>query len=612
MRANYHTFHIPVMGTGHSIDTPIRVAPFGINSVISIVDDMLLEKIRKYYCNMYDLPFPHIALKDIDGRAKRITAYLDIVHEIVTFKMDAIKNLPFFINNDKKKYFELLPDTSQMKKDYLKFITMKAGKIREALERELTARMRPGSIDVNIMVRIDRLNPLASSHSNGEVVSDAKAALKGYANSMLNSSIVFSAGINTSLFAYMTKFSGFYRNEIGDIKKRIIIKVSDYRSALIQGMYLARKGLEVFEFRIESGLNCGGHVFPSNGILLSSILKEISEKKDQLASEFQEHVKKYYQKAKMKYPEKPVKNKPLITVQGGIGTHGEVRRLTEYFKCDLTGWATPFLLVPEATCIDTPTLNKLKNAGKKDLYLSDVSPIMVPFHNMRNTGSEILTRKRAAEGKPGSPCPKGLLVSNTEFTKKPICLASRKYQELKLAELDSLPNLNGEIEARRQEIVGKACICDHLGNGALMNLNIPNGKEGNPQSICPGPNLAWFNRIYTLKEMVDFIYGRENSLVPEERPHMFANEIELYVDYFENQVKRCPDSQKAINTLHAFKVNLENGMEYCLEIAKRKPFPGENLDSIPTMVKLQKERLLQIFALLNKKSEELLSAVQQI
>ena len=41
-----HSFHIPVMGTGHSVDTPIRVAPFGISSVISLVDDLLLEKIR--------------------------------------------------------------------------------------------------------------------------------------------------------------------------------------------------------------------------------------------------------------------------------------------------------------------------------------------------------------------------------------------------------------------------------------------------------------------------------------------------------------------------------------------------------------------------------------
>ena len=42
MSGYHHMFHIPVMGTGHSIDTPIRVAHFGISSVISLVDDLLL------------------------------------------------------------------------------------------------------------------------------------------------------------------------------------------------------------------------------------------------------------------------------------------------------------------------------------------------------------------------------------------------------------------------------------------------------------------------------------------------------------------------------------------------------------------------------------------
>jgi len=37
------------MGTGHSIDTPIRLAHLGITSVISIIDDILLERLRKYY-----------------------------------------------------------------------------------------------------------------------------------------------------------------------------------------------------------------------------------------------------------------------------------------------------------------------------------------------------------------------------------------------------------------------------------------------------------------------------------------------------------------------------------------------------------------------------------
>ena len=70
--------------------------------------------------------------------------------------------------------------------------------------------------------------------------------------------------INQGLYSYMTEFQDFYRNASGKIKKKIILKVSDFRSALIQGKFLAKKGLEIYEFRIESGLNCGGHAFPSN------------------------------------------------------------------------------------------------------------------------------------------------------------------------------------------------------------------------------------------------------------------------------------------------------------------------------------------------------------
>ena len=31
-----HTFHIPVLGLGYSVDTPLKVARYGISSVVSI------------------------------------------------------------------------------------------------------------------------------------------------------------------------------------------------------------------------------------------------------------------------------------------------------------------------------------------------------------------------------------------------------------------------------------------------------------------------------------------------------------------------------------------------------------------------------------------------
>ena len=608
MKSYYHEFHIPVMGTGHSVDTPIRVACFGITSVISLVDDLLLEKIRKYYSEKFSLPYSRIPANENDGRAKRITAYLETVQKIVHTKIDRIKKQPFFKNNEKSKYFDLLPEKSPLKKAYNELLNMNEGSERSALEKELTSKIRPGSIDVNIMVKVDRTNYDSNGEPLSDEFSDAKTGLRGYAKSSLKSAIVFSAGINQRLFNYMTRFRDFYRDKTGQIKKKIILKVSDFRSALIQGKFLAKRGLEVHEFRIESGLNCGGHAFASNGILLPVVLKEFKEKRAKLTDEFLPLIKKYYKKIGWEYVEYARSNSPLVTVQGGIGNNGEVRRLKEDFGMDLTGWGSPFLLVPETTCIDDSTLELLRLSGEKDLYLSDVSPLGVPFNNLRKTGSEIYTSKKAAKGNPGSPCPKKFLVSNTEFTKQPICLASRQYQKIKLKQINKLLLTEMEREKYKKKIILKTCICDHLGNGALINLGISKEKNS-PQSICPGPNIAWFNKIYTLKEMVDHIYGRGQSLIPAERPHMFAKEIEMYVDYFEKQVKICDCSPKEFKTLKEFKENLEKGMNFCLRIAQKQPFEEENLASIPPCVKKQKTRLESIYSdfekLFNKRSENL-------
>ena len=584
-----HTFHIPVMGTGHSVDTPIRVAPLGISSVISLVDDLLLEKIRKYYTSKFDLPYVKIPRNAEDGRAKRITAYLDTVHEIVCKKMEEIRKQPFFRNNDKSKYFELLPEESFLRKKYEELIKMKAGNERDDLEKDLTSRMKPGSIDVNIMVTLDRTHFDKNGNPLGDEFCDAQAGLRGYANSCLQSGIVYSAGFNRRLFSYMARFKDFYRDKMGRIKKRIILKVSDFRSTLVQGKFLAKKGLEVHEFRIESGLNCGGHVFASNGILLPVLLKEFKEKGKSLMEEFQPLIQKYYKKMGWNYPESELNSRPLITVQGGIGNHGEVCRLKE-FNIDRTGWASPFLLVPEVTRVDTTTRELLRQAQEDDLYMSDVSPLGIPFNNVHNTGSEIWTRKRVAEGKPGSPCPKSILVSNTKFTEKPICLASREYQQTKLKEIEMMDISADEKAKLCKKVVEKTCICDHLGNGALITLRIAEEKRS-PQSICPGPNIEWFGKFYTLAEMVDHIYGRGSSLVSSKRPHMFAKEIVMYVDYFERMAADFSLTPITIKALLEFKNNLEAGLDFCLEIADKTPYPGENLNSISGCVERERVRL---------------------
>ncbi len=594
MQNSYHTFFIPVMGTGHSADTPIHMAPLGISSVISLVDDQLLYRMGRHYAQEYGLPYPTISAQKKDSRAKRITAYLNTVHDIVEMRIKAIKDLPFFEDNDKRRYFELLPDHAPLKRDYQAFLQMKKGPTRDKVARDLTRRMRPGSIDANIMVKVDRVNYDSEGNQLGDKYTDALAALRGYARSKLRSRLVLSAGINRRLFSHMTEFADFYRDEAGKIKKRIVIKVSDFRSARIQGRFLARKGLEVHEFRVESGLNCGGHAFPMGGMLLPTLLQDFKEKREQLAARFQPQVAEYYTAQRGDCPQAVFEHEPLITVQGGIGTHGEMRRLLEDFKMDGTGWASPFLLVPEATCVDDTTRELLAQAGEGDVYISDVSPLNIPFINLHGTGSEIWTRERIEAGIPGSPCPKGFARLNTEYTERPLCISSREYQKRKLAEIAEMDLPEAEKERLRDQVVQKTCICDHLGNGALITLGLAKESEA-PQAICPGPNLRWFEGTYTLQEMVDHIYGRTPSLVPAERPHMFAQEAVLNVDFFEKQVARA-SSEQEISSLEETAANLQKSMDLCWELAAEQPYEDENLDSIRPCIAEQRERLKALCA----------------
>lgn len=60
------------------------------------------------------------------------------------------------------------------------------------------------------------------------------------------------------------------------------------------------------------------------------------------------------------------------------------------------------------------------------------------FNNFKPNSMEQLRLSRLETGRPGSPCTKKFLVTNTEFTEQPICTASREYQHLKIKQLELL------------------------------------------------------------------------------------------------------------------------------------------------------------------------------
>ncbi len=573
MSYSYHSFHIPVMGLAFTVDTPVKVAPYGIASVISIVEDSLLERMREYYYNQLNelyIPIPPI---DLDHRAKRITDYLNLVNRIVQDKFTQLKEKAFETGQEIVKYFEMLSEDNKLKQLYNTMLEITDTDLKEKLQQQLREAIKPGSIDVNIMTKIDN-NKYDKQGNIIENGSDAITAIRGYVESNLtNSSVVFSAGMNPRLYNYLENFEQFRKESNGSFEKRIIIKVSDFRSAFIQGKYLAKKGLWVSEFRVESGLNCGGHAFATDGFLLGPILEEFKNKKNEMCNELYALYTKALHEKNIPLPTSIPTTR--ITVQGGIGTAEEDTYLRTYYQVDGTGWGSPFLLVPEATTVDDITLERLCAAGEDDIILSKNSPLGVRFNYLKGNSGEDEKNERILFGNAGSPCPEKLLESNTEFTEKPICTASTKYQKLKIEQIENSNLSSEEMQRQKNLVLTKECLCLGLSNAATScNITKPILKSAKGVTICPGPNIAYFSQVVSLKTMVNHIYGKTNILKKGYRPNMFQKEIELYVAYFKEQVEENAIIADAKRTkyLQAFYNTMLSGINYYKELIKNNLF----------------------------------------
>lgn len=529
-----HTFHIPVMGLAYTIDSPVKVALFGISSVVSIIEDRLIEMMRGYYYPTVNLPYHPISVQEPDYRAKRITDYLNLMNTIVHRQVEKMKEEAFEIGSDIAKYFEMLPNDSILKNIYSDMIHCPNPMEKVQKQSYLKSQIVAGSIDVNILTKLDG----EVWDKNGEIVPDgsnAVAALRGYINSDLsNSSIVFSAGLNPRLYNYLERTNAFDPDENLQFKKKVIIKVSDYRSALVQGKFLAKKSIWVSEFRIESGLNCGGHAFATTGYLLGPVLEEFKIHRQALINDIFEIYKTAIgNKTGILFTQAPAMQ---VTVQGGIGTYEEDNFLRSHYDLSGTGWGSPFLLVPEATTVDDHTLQLLSASKEEDVMLSTYSPMGIPFYYLKGTTADVHKHRKIAEDKPGSPCPEKLLQFNTEFTEKPICAASQRYQSLKLEQLKGMQLPEAEYEKRKAEVLAKDCLCVGLSNAASLSYNAPFLKKQQEVNVCPGPNIVNFSSIVSLEKMTDHIYGRTDLLTNKHRPHVFIAELKIYINYLKEQL----------------------------------------------------------------------------
>ena len=601
-----HKIHIPVMGICYTADTPVRVAHFGITSVISLVDDGLLEEYRMAYAERLglDLGSPQTT------RIGRIRSYLDFVADEVERKFARLCGCRFDGGSDKDLYFLMLPLDSRLRVEY-DGIFAKTGLARIAAEAALTEKMEPGEIQANIMVGLN----------HEEAAFDA---VRGFAASKVKGALVLSAGVNLAVFEEIAKYKDFYRTRDRAPSKKIILKVSDYRSALIQGRYLAKKGLEVYEYRIESGVNCGGHAFFESKKLLLDVVREFVEKRKELFETTSAMITKFAQSvvsadgtavAAGKAPGMtnvpnleivPPAAPARITAQGGLCSPEDIEKIMS-LGIDGVGVGTPFLLVPQATSMDKATRRMLAAATPEDVYVSHASPLGIPFVNLRTSTAAELCREKvreffaseneksnAPELKPGFPCRQHYLCQKFPEFDHPVCRASREYVMWRLAEIDKLETAEiaqschsggkvveldetptdriqdkktidagntaldpstllrmtvGEIRekynALRRETLERECICRFLGNAGREELRerspslhyqpecvaVARGSQPartrEPVTICPNPDIGYFNREYTLFEMMRHLYGTGPRLTPKDKPSAFEVEERL-------------------------------------------------------------------------------------
>lgn len=585
-----HKIHIPVMGICYTADTPIRVAHLGITSVISLVDDGLLEEYRMAYAERLglDLGSPQTT------RIGRIRSYLDFVADEVERKFTRLCACRFDGGSDKDLYFLMLSLDSRLRVEY-DGIFAKTGLARIAAEAALTEKMEPGEIQANIMVGLN----------HDEAAFDA---VRGFAASKVAGALVLSAGVNLSVFEEIAKCKDFYRTGKKSPKKKIILKVSDYRSALIQGRYLAKKGLEVYEYRIESGVNCGGHAFFESKKLLLDVVREFVEKRKELFETTRSMIAKFAASCvaannaanasasgAANIPVQGILPPPSparITAQGGLCAPEDIAQVL-LLGIDGVGVGTPFLLVPQATSVDKETRRLLASAKPEDVCISHASPLGIPFVNLQtSTAARICEQKiqeyfapeseksGSPELKPGFPCRQHYLCQNIPGFDHPVCMASREYVMHRLAEIDKLEQediesckmqshhadenhersressaanacensmavIRKKYDKLRRVTLSRECICRFLGNAGREEIRekspslhyqpecvaVARGSQHartrEPVTICPNPDIGYFDREYTLLEMMQHLYGTGKRLTPKDKPSAFEIEERL-------------------------------------------------------------------------------------
>ena len=133
-------------------------------------------------------------------------------------------------------------------------------------------------------------------------------------------------------------------------------------------------------------------------------------------------------------------------------------------------------------------------------------------------------------------------------------------------EIDVLNDqLKNKIEEKgiSDQITDKTCLCMGLAATAVINYGIET-RESKGVSICPGPNMAYFNQELSLQDMSHHIYNGDEGIVRTDRPHMFVNELGMYLKYLSEKIEEHKEDwgRKSGRYLNGFTANMNEGISY--------------------------------------------------
>ena len=131
-------------------------------------------------------------------------------------------------------------------------------------------------------------------------------------------------------------------------------------------------------------------------------------------------------------------------------------------------------------------------------------------------------------------------------------------------------------------------------NSSYLENELPIKGEKQGVVVCPGPNLAYFDKEVSLADMVQHIYGEKNVMPQNGRPNLFINELKMYVDYLKNEIEDFSESftNAQVKKWKTFKTNLTDGVEYYEKLFSETAFFKDNVKTIQSQLADYKNKIM--------------------